>query len=109
MRAGHFLQEAGELLGEAAGDVLDHAADLEVARVHALTGGHLEQVEDLLALAEAVPEHRDRAEIERARAEPDEVGHDPVELHVDHAQVLGALGHLDLEQCLDRAAEGVAR
>jgi len=38
--------------------------------VHPLARGHLEQVEDRLALAEAVPEHRDRAEIERARPEP---------------------------------------
>jgi hypothetical protein len=59
-----------------------------------------------LALAEAVPEHRDRAEVERARAEPDEVGHDAVELEVDHAQVLGALRYLALEQRLDGAAEG---
>ena len=65
----------------------------------------LEQVEDRLALAEAVPEHRDRAEVERARAEPHQVGHDPVELEVDHAQVLGARRHLDSEQRLDRAAE----
>ena len=89
----------------AARDVLDHAADLEVARVHALAGGELEEVEDRLALAEAVPEHRDRAEVERARPEPDEVRHDPVELEVDHAQVLGALGDLALEQRLDGAAE----
>ena len=60
----------------------------------------------LLALAEAVPEHRDRAEVQRARPEPHEVAHDPVELEVDDAQVLGALGHLDLEQRLDGAAEG---
>ena len=93
-------------LDPAVGDVLDHAADLEVARVHALAGGHLEQVEQLLALAEAVPPDRDRAEVERARAEPHEVAHDAVQLEVDHAQVLRALGDLDLEQRLDRAAEG---
>jgi hypothetical protein len=34
------------------------------------------------------------------------VGHDAVELQVDHAQVLRALGHLDLDQRLDRPAEG---
>ena len=73
--------------------------------MHPLARGHLEQVEDRLALAEAVPEHRDRAEIQRARAEPDHVRHDPVELEVDHPEVLGALGHLDLEQILDGTAE----
>ena len=91
---------------EAGRDVLDHAADLEVARVHALARRHLEQVEDRVALAEAVPEHRDRAEVERRGAEPDQVRVDPVELQVDHAQVLGARRDLELEQRLDRAAEG---
>ena len=39
--------------------------------------------------------------------EPHEVAHDPVELHVDHAQVLGALGDLEVDQRLRRAAERV--
>jgi hypothetical protein len=73
--------------------------------VHALARRHLEEVEDRLALAEAVPEHRDRAEVERARTEPDEVAHDPVELHVDDSQVLRARRRLDLEQRLDGADE----
>ena len=34
---------------------------------------------------------------------------DPVELQVDHAQVLGALRDLELEQLLDGAAVGLAR
>jgi hypothetical protein len=75
--------------------------------VHPLPGALLEQVEDALALAEAVPEHGDRAEVQRARPEPHEVALDPVELHVDHAQVLGALGDLELEQRLHAAAERV--
>ena len=102
---GHVVEELAALRLPARRDVLEDAADLDVARVHALAGGHLEQVEDLLALAEAVPEHRDRAEVERARPEPDEVAHDPVELEVDDAQVLRALGDLDVEQRLDGAAE----
>ncbi len=100
------VQELAQLVLEAQRDVLEDAADLDVARVHALAGGHLEQVEDLLAVAEAVPEHRDRAEVQRAGAQPHEVAHDPVELEVDDAQVLGALGHLEVEQRLDGAAEG---
>ena len=103
---GHLGAELAHLRLPAARDVLDHAADLDVARVHPLAGRHLEQVEDLLAVAEAVPEHRDRAEVERAGAQPDEVGHDPVELHVQHAQVLAAARHLELEQRLDGVAEG---
>ena len=101
----HHVGELLDLRHEAGGDVLEDAADLEVARVHALAGGHLEQVEDLLAVAEAVPEHRHRAEVERAGPQPHEVGHDPVELEVDHAQVLRARRDLEVEQRLDRAAE----
>src|ERR671930_164383 len=82
---GHDPAEVAHALDEAARDVFDDAADLEVARVHALARGPLEEVEDRLALAEAVPEHRDRAEVERARAQPDEGAHDPVELVVDDA------------------------
>ena len=104
---GHDAREPADHLDPAGGDVLDDAADLEVARVHALAGRHLEQVEELLALAEAVPPDRDRAEVQRARPEPHEVAHDPVELHVDDAQVLRAPGDLDLEQRLDGAAERV--
>ena len=103
----HLIGELLELLGPAARDVLGDAADLEVARVHALAGGLLEEVEDQLAVAEAVPEHRHRAEVQRARPEPHEVAHDPVELHVDDAQVLRARRHVDLEQRLGRAAEGI--
>ncbi len=103
---GHVGDELPQLRLEAHRDVLHHAADLDVARVHPLAGGHLEQVEDLLALAEAVPEHRHRAEVERARPEPHEVGHDPVELEVDDPQVLRPRRDLEAEQRLDRAAEG---
>ena len=74
--------------------------------MHALARGHLEQVEDQLALAQAVQEDRDRAEVQGARAEPDQVRGDAVELEVDHAQVLGALGNLDLDQRLHGAAVG---
>jgi hypothetical protein len=104
---GHDRGELAQLLLEAERDVLDHAADLEVARVHPLAGALLEEVEDRLALAEAVPEHRHRAEVQRAGPEPHQVAHDPVELHVDHAQVLSARRDIHAEQRLRRAAERV--
>ena len=74
--------------------------------MHALPRGHLEQVEDQLALAQAVQEYRDRAEVQRARAEPDQMRGDAVQLEMDHAQVLPARGDLDLEQRLHGAAVG---
>ena len=101
----HLVAEGAQLLLEADRDVLEDAADLEVAGVHPLPGRHLEQVEDRVALAQRVPEHRDRAEVERGRAEPEQVRVDPVELEVDRAQVLRPRRDLELEQRLDRAAE----
>ena len=103
----HVVDEGAALRLEAERDVLDHAADLEVARVHPLPGRHFEQVEDPVALAEAVPEHRDRAEVQRRRPQPDEVGVDPVELEEDRAQVLGPRRDLQPDEALDGAAVGL--
>ena len=100
----HVGEEAANLLLEAGWDVLHHAADLEVARVQALPARHFEDVEDLLPVAERVPEQRDRAEVECRGTEPEEVAGDPVELEVDHAQVLGARWDLLVQQPLDRHA-----
>ena len=97
--------ELTRLLLPARRDVLDHAADLEVARVEALAGGVLEQVEHVVALAAAPPEHRHGAEVERRGGEPEQVARDPVQLEVDDAQVLRARRHLEVEQALHRHAE----
>ena len=75
--------------------------------MHAVAGDELEQVEDLLALAERVPEHRDRTELERRRAEPDEMRVDAVQLAEERAHPRRLRGHLELEQLLDRADEDV--
>ena len=75
--------------------------------MHPLAGRHLEQVEDRVALAQRVPEHRHRAEVERRGPEPEQVRVQPVELEVDRPQVRGARRDLELEQLLDRAAEGL--
>ena len=58
---------------EAARQILAQAADAQVAREHPEAGEHLVQVEQLLALAEAVHHHGDRADLHAVRAEPDEV------------------------------------
>src|SRR5439155_5791933 len=76
----HALDELPALGIEAARHVLGETAGLEVARVHARARDELGEIEDLLALAEAVPKHRDRTELEPRRAEPHEVRVDAVEL-----------------------------
>ena len=98
------LTNARPLL-KAGRDVLDHASDLEVARVEALAAGHLEQVEREVAVAATPPEHRDRADVERAGGDPEQVRGDPVQLEVDDAEPLSALRHLLIEQPLDGHAE----
>ena len=90
---------------EADRDVLGEPARLEVARVHAHAGDQLEEVEDGVALAEAVPEHRDRSQLERGGPEPDEMRVDAVELAEEHAHPLRLRRRLDPEQLLDRQHE----
>ena len=101
-RLRHPLAERAGLLVEPGRDVLGEAADLEVARVHARPGDHLEEVEHEVALAEAVPEHRDRADLERGGAEVDEVRVDPHQLAERHPHPGRLARHLQLQQLLDR-------
>jgi hypothetical protein len=73
--------------------------------VHAHPGDHLEQVEHQVALAERVPEHRDRADLERHRPDPDQVRVDAIELAEAHPHPGRLLGHLETEQLLEREHE----
>src|SRR5262249_37804245 len=77
------------------------AAGHDVARHHAHTRARLEDVENLLALAEAVEEDALRAQIERAGAEPDEVAGDALQLGQHDARKPRLLGHVDAQQLLD--------
>jgi hypothetical protein len=97
--------ELARLLLPTRRDVLDHAADLEVARVETLAGRVLEQVEHVVTLAASPPQERHRAQVQRRRGEPEKVARDPVQLEMDHPQVLRARRHVYVEQALDRHAE----
>src|SRR2546429_3830651 len=72
-RLRHPLDELAALRIEAGRDVLGKPTGLEVPRVHAVAGDELREVEDHLALAERVPEHRDRAELEGGGPQPDQM------------------------------------
>jgi hypothetical protein len=80
----------------------------DVPHVHAEAGDALEEVEDRLALAEAVEHRGQRTDLHRAGREPDEVGADAVQLHHQDADRRGPLGDLplDAEQPLDPEAVG---
>ena len=102
---GERVEERLDRVVEAARQVLAQAADPQVAREHPEAGEHLVDVEQQLPLAEAVHHHRDGADLEAVRAEPDQVAGDALQLGDQHADVLDALRHLDAEQPLDRQAE----
>jgi hypothetical protein len=74
--------------------------------VHAQARDQLEDVEDVLPLAEAVDHHRQRAEFHTRRRQPHQVRGDPVELHHQHTDRVGPGRDLvlDAEQPLHRHA-----
>ena len=104
-RARISLMNARASRSKADRQVLGDAADLRVARVHAHAAGELDEVEHAVALAEAVEEQRDAAQVDRAGAEEDEVVVDALQLGEDRADPLAAARHLEAEQLLDRHAE----
>ncbi len=83
------------------------AARTVIRRVHARARDRLVAVHQVFALAEAIQEHRHRADVEAVRAEPHQVVQDARDLVEHDADVLRALGHLDAEQLLDCHAVGV--
>ena len=91
------------------GRSLRDAAGAHERVVHAQAGHHLEQPQDLLAVAEAVGHRGERAHLEAAGRERDEVRGDALELERDDADQLGARRDVvdDAEQLLD--GEDVAR
>src|SRR4030095_7057637 len=64
----------------------------------------LEQIENELALAERVEEHRHGADVHRVRADPQTMAGDPLELADRGTDVSGAARDLDLHQLLDGLA-----
>ncbi len=70
--------------------------------MHARARHRLVAVHQVLALAEAVQEHRHRADVEPVRAEPHQVIQDARDLVEHDADVLRANRRLDAEQLLDR-------
>ena len=85
--------------------VLMHAADAEVGRVHARAGGALVEHHQLLALLEAPQRRGERADVHRLRGDVEDVRQEPPDLAVEHADQLRAARHLEPEQLLHREAE----
>ena len=101
------LAELGDVLDQLDGQVLVHAAEAEVLGVHAAARGALVEHHQLLALLEAPQRRGERADVHGLRGDVEQMREQPADLGVEHADQLGALGHLQLEQLLDRQAEGM--
>ena len=89
------------------GQVAVHAARPVVGRVHARPGHGLVHVEQVLALAEGVEERGHAADVQRMRAQPQQVVEQPRQLVEHRADVLRADRHLHAQQLLDGEAVGV--
>ena len=85
--------------------VLMHAADAEVGRMHARARGALVEHHQLLALLEAPQRRGERADVHRLRGDVEDVREQPPDLAIEHADELRAARHLQAEQLLRREAE----
>ena len=100
-----LVDEPGERSVELVGHVGEQAAHADERRVHAHTADQLVDVEQLLAVAPRVDEGRGGAQVEGARAVPDQVAGDAAQLAHDHAQVLRPWRDVDTEQPLHSQRE----
>jgi hypothetical protein len=100
---GEPIEERLDRLMEPHRQVLAQAADPQVAGEQAEAGDQLVDVEEQLALLQAVQQDGDGADFHPVRAEPDQVAGEPVQLGEEHADVGHPLRHLRLEaeQLLD--------
>ena len=105
---GKPLEERVDRLVEAARQILAQTADADVAREEAEAGNQLVDVEEQLALADGVEQHRHRADFHAVRAEPDQMAGNALQLGEEDADVLDARRHLEPKQLLDRQRVGQA-
>src|SRR5690242_6608378 len=89
-------------LKEAQRRLQGQATHAEVGGHHALAAHHLENAQQVFALAEAVEEHRHGADIERVRAQPYQVGVDAGQLVEHYPNPLGAGWNFQAQQLLHR-------
>ena len=87
--------------------VLMHAADAEIRRMHARAGGALIKHHQLFALFETPQRRGQRADVHRLRGDVEQMRQDAADLAIEHADQLPAARHLDAEQLFRREAERV--
>ncbi len=87
--------------------ILVHAADTEVRRMHARAGGALVEHHQLFALFETPQRRGQRADVHRLRGDVEQMRQQPADLAIEHADQLAAARHLDAEQFFGGEAERV--
>src|SRR5262249_31190743 len=94
-----------DVLEELRWQILMHATDAEIVRMHAGTRGALIESHQLLAFLESPERRGERTDIQRLRGHVEEVGQQSPDLAIENANELRALGELQAEQLLSRQAE----
>src|SRR5207302_280755 len=82
------LKEVANLVIKIARRLHAQTADADVAGHHALAAYRLKNAHQLLALAEAIEKHRQRANVHSMRAEPDQMRLNARQLIEQHAEIL---------------------
>ena len=100
----NMSQKSRDVLLEAVVRLVEQAADAEGVRGEPRAAVLLENLERFFALAQAVEHRRDGADIERVRAQPQQVAGDAVQLREDHADALRARRRFHVQQLLHRQA-----
>ena len=100
-------QNAPDVVDQLRRQVLVHAADAEIGRMHARARRALVEHHQLLALLEAPQRRGERADVHRLRGDVEEMRQQPADLAIEHADELRALRDAEAEQLFGRQAEGV--
>ena len=85
--------------------VLMHAADPEIGRMHARAGGALVKHHQLFALFKAPQRRGQRADVHRLRGDVEQMRQDAADLAIQHPDQLPAARHRDAEQLFRRQTE----
>jgi hypothetical protein len=87
--------------------ILMHATQPEIGRMHARTGGALIKYHQLFALFKAPQRRGQRADVHCLRGDVEQMRQDAADLAIEHADQLAAARHRDAEQFFRSQAEGV--
>ena len=82
-------EEGVDRVVEPARDVLAQTTNAEIAWEEPEPGNQLVDIEDDLALAQRVEQHRYRTDFHRVRTEPDQMAREPLQFRDEHARIDG--------------------